>query len=158
MKFLADGMLGKLTRWLRILGQNVKYSTQFDDEELASLARKEDPVLLTRDFDLYKRSISSGLNVFFIETKDHTEQLAQLSSHFSFPLKLNFALSRCPKCNARLRPIQKEKIADKVEKNTFDHYQEFWRCLNCKQIYWHGAHWGRIRTTLRKADLKLKLS
>lgn len=52
MKFLADGMLGKLTRWLRMLGQDVRYSVQFDDSELLVLAKKEERVLLTKDLEL----------------------------------------------------------------------------------------------------------
>jgi len=158
MKFVADGMLGKLARWLRILGQDVKYSTDWNDEELIALAKSERRVLLTRDFELYQRSTANGLNAFYIEVEEEAEQLAKLSKRFAFPLKFDFKISRCPKCNARLRSAPKEKVAGKVEKTTFDNYDAFWRCPKCGQIYWHGAHWGRIRVTLGEAEDKLKLS
>ena len=38
-KFIADGMLGKLTRWLRILGQDVEYTGAIDDKELVQKAK-----------------------------------------------------------------------------------------------------------------------
>jgi len=158
MKFLADGMLGKLTRWLRILGHDVTYSTSLSDEELFALAKKERRVLLTRDFELYQKSTAKRLTAFYFEVEDNVEQLAEISKRRAFPLKFDIETSRCPKCNAKLRSVAKEKVAGRVEKNTFDHYTEFWRCPKCTQIYWHGAHWGRILATLRRAESKLKLS
>ncbi len=76
MKFLADAMLGKLTRWLRILGQDVVYSVEFNDSELLDLAKKEKRVLLTKDFELYKRAISKGLDSYYVEGKTESEHLA----------------------------------------------------------------------------------
>lgn len=158
MKFLTDGMLGKLTRWLRILGQDVKYSVNFNDAELIALAKKEHRVLLTRDFELYQRSAAKQLNAFYVEAKNETERLAELSRRFAFPLQVDVTTSRCPKCNGKLRPIPKEKAVGKVEENTFENYDEFWRCTHCGKIYWRGAHWGRISAMLEEAEGKLKLS
>jgi hypothetical protein len=157
MKFLADGMLGKLTRWLRILGQDVKYSSILSDEELIVLAKKERRAILTRDFELYQKTTANRLLAFYIEGEDNAEQLARISKQFAIQLEFNIETSRCPKCNGKLRSVPKAKIAGKVQKNTFDHYKEFWRCPKCRQIYWHGAHWGRIQATLKNAESKLKL-
>jgi uncharacterized protein with PIN domain len=64
--------------------------------------------------------------------------------------------SRCPKCNAKLASASKEEIADKVEKNTLIHYNEFWNCPSCGAVYWQGAHWTKIWATLKEAKEKLK--
>jgi len=69
VKFLADGMLGKLTRWLRMLGQDVKYSVQLGDDELLAMAKKEHRVLLTRDFELYQRAITEALTHITLKAK-----------------------------------------------------------------------------------------
>jgi len=66
------------------------------------------------------------------------------------------ATSRCPKCNAKVKPISKEKAGHKVQKNTFTNYNEFWQCPKCRQIYWQGAHWTKIRKTLDTARENLK--
>jgi len=156
LKFIADGMLGKLTRWLRILGHNVKYSNKLDDNQLLTIAKKERRILLTRDLELYQQATAKGVNAFYFEGTDEAERLAQLAKRFGIKLEVDMTISRCPKCNTRVKPIEKEKIADKVEKSTFTYYNEFWQCPKCKQIYWQGAHWTRIRKTLEQAKENLK--
>jgi uncharacterized protein with PIN domain len=151
LKFIADGMLGKLTRWLRILGQNVKYSNNLDDSQLITIAKKERRILLTRDLELYQQATAKGVNAFYVDGKTEAEKLAQLAQRFKIELEIDMEKSRCPKCNTRVKPIPKEEVMDKVEKSTFEYYDQFWRCPKCGQIYWQGAHWTRIRKTLDTA-------
>lgn len=155
MKFLADGMLGKLTRWLRILGHDVEYSPCMDDRALIAKAKEEGAILLTRDIELYKTATTKGIDAFFVYEKLEEEQLAELADRFGIDLKIDMTTSRCPKCNTPVKPTRKEEIADKVEKNTLEYYNEFWRCPNCGQVYWQGAHWTRIRKTLENAKQKM---
>jgi uncharacterized protein with PIN domain len=152
VKFVADGMLGKLTRWLRMLGQDVKYSAQFEDEELIVTARKEHRVLLTRDSELFQRAVAKGVEAFYVDGRTEPEKLAELAERFGFPLAIDLKRSRCPKCNTKIRSAPKEKLAGKVEKNTFTYYDEFWKCPKCGHIYWQGAHWTNIRSTLEEAE------
>lgn len=156
MKFVVDGMLGKLTRWLRILGHDVKYSTKLDDTELLGLAKKEKRVLLTRDFELYKQATTKGVDAFYLEGQTGEEKLAELAKRFGIDLDVDMTMSRCPKCNTCVKPIPKEEVEDKEKKNTLVHYDKFWECSKCGQIYWQGAHWTRIRRTLEKARENLE--
>jgi len=151
LKFIADGMLGKLTRWLRMLGHNVKYSNKLDDAQLMVIAKKERRILLTRDLELYQQATAKGVNVFYLEGTTEAERLAQLAKRYKIPLDIDLKISRCPKCNARVKPIAKESVEDKVEGTTFKFYDEFWQCPKCGQVYWQGAHWTRIRKTLEEA-------
>ena len=151
MKFIADGMLGKLTRWLRILGHNVKYSNKLDDAQLIIIAKKERRILLTRDLELYQQATAKGVDAFYLEGNTEAEKLARLAQRFGIELDVNMTTSRCPKCDTQVKPIPKEKVADKIEKSTFAYYDEFWGCPKCGQIYWQGAHWTKIRKTLEKA-------
>jgi uncharacterized protein with PIN domain len=151
VKFIADGMLGKLARWLRMLGQDVKYSNQSDDAELVAIAEKEQQVLLTRDLELYQHAVAKGINAFYVEGRTEAEKLAELAERFDFSLTIDLRRSRCPRCNTRIRLTPKETIAEKVEKNTLIHYDEFWKCPKCGQVYWQGAHWKGIQATLEEA-------
>jgi len=151
VKFIADGMLGKLTRWLRMLGQDVTYSNQFDDTELIAMAKREHRVLLTRDLALYQRAIAKGVDAFYVEGQTEAEKIAELAKRFDIPLGIDMKRSRCPRCNTKIQPTPKEEIASEVEKNTFNYYDEFWKCPKCGNIYWQGAHWDRIRATLEGA-------
>ena len=156
MKFIADGMLGKLTRWLRMLGYNVKYSNKLDDVQLIMMAKRVRRILLTRDLELYQQATAKEVDIFYLEGKTEGEKLAELAKRFKIKLDIDMTKSRCPKCNTQVKTIPKEKIADKVEKSTFAHYNEFWECPKCGQIYWQGAHWTRIRKTLETAKEILK--
>ncbi len=151
MRFLTDGMLGKLTRWLRMLGHDVEYTDSMDDKELIKKAKKENRVLLTRDLELYKQTITKGADAFLVESPDQTANLAGLAKRFRFPLEVDVRVSRCPKCNGRIKTVSKTSISNKIPSTTSSNYNKFWQCQNCGQIYWRGAHWKRIDKTLDEA-------
>lgn len=148
-------MLGKLTRWLRMLGHNVTYYRNFDDATLLVLAKTENRVLLTRDLKLYQKALKDGLNAFLVDAKEQKQRLAILSDHFDFNLEINLRKSRCPKCNGSLVNISKDDVKDKVPDGTFKYYNQFWQCTSCSQVYWKGAHWIRIQEALEDAKTKL---
>lgn len=156
MRFVVDGMLGKLTRWMRILGHDVKYSNDFDDAQLIAIAKKERRALLTRDFELYQQAIAKGVEAFYLEGKNEAERLALLAKRFGISLSVDMETSRCPKCNAQVKPVSKEKVSGEIKKSTFAHYNEFWKCPKCGQIYWQGAHWTKIEKTLEVAKENLR--
>jgi len=150
-------MLGKLTRWLRMLGCDVKYFNDLNDEELIKIAKEEERVLLTRDIQLYRRASVNGVQSYLVKCRTETERLAEVAQQFHIKLEIDVSNSRCPKCNARLEPILKDKIKDKVPQATARFYDDFWICPECEQIYWQGSHWQKINRKLLEAKvLKLK--
>ena len=155
MKFLADAMLGKLARWLRMLGHDVIYSVELDDPELLELSKCEERVLLTRDLELYNRAVAKGLDAHYIEGKTEPDRLAEVAKRYSLPLEIDMDKSHCPICNTKLATAAKEQLQTELEKNTYIYYDKFWKCPNCGQIYWQGAHWKQITQTLTNARQKL---
>lgn len=151
LKFVTDGMLGKLTRWLRMLGHDVEYANDLEDKMLIKIAKTEKRTLLTRDVELYQQATSQHANAFLVEGKNEAERLAALSKRFNLSLEFNPNASRCPKCNAKIKPAKKEKISEKIPSSTKTFYEEFWECPKCEKIYWQGAHWKRIGETLNEA-------
>ena len=79
------------------------------------------------------------------------EKLAELAERFDFPLVIDLSSSRCPRCNDEIRLVPKDTVKDEVEKNTFNYYDKFWKCVKCEHVYWRGAHWEGICTTLAEA-------
>jgi uncharacterized protein len=156
VKFIADGMLGSLARWLRMMGHDVVYRFGLDDDKLMALAKEEERVLLTRDLELYRRASAREIRVFYVEGRSEAERLAALAQRFGIALEIDLRTSRCPRCNTSIQSVPKAQIADRVEKNTFAHYEEFWECPNCKKVYWQGAHWPKIRDTLEDAESLVK--
>ena len=155
LKFIADGMLGKLTRWLRILGHDVTYFRSADDKTLAELAQSEHRVLLTCDRELYGRVVSMGLEAVLVKETDEVGKLADLAGRFGFALEVDLSVSRCSKCNAPIESVPKTVVVDEVPDGTSMHYDRFWRCIGCGQVYWQGAHWKRIEQTLEEARARL---
>jgi uncharacterized protein with PIN domain len=151
VKFLADAMLGKLSRWLRILGQDVEYNVNLTDDQLLEKAKAEGKVLLTKDFELYQRALGRGLEAFYVQGKSEAEHLAELAKRFGLSLEMDMDKSHCPRCNAKLQAISKEQIKSDVEPNTFLYNNNFWKCPNCGHVYWQGAHWKQIQETLTRA-------
>ncbi len=134
-----------------MMGHDTKYSTTLDDAQLLVVAKTEKRVLLTRDLALYQQAIAKGTDAFYVGGVTESERLAELAHRYGVALEIDLAQSRCPKCNGKLAAVPKAEITDKVEKNTLLHYSEFWRCPNCGTVYWQGAHWTKIRETLKAA-------
>ena len=151
LKFVTDGMLGKLTRWLRMLGYNVKYANNLDDKTLVKIAKTEKRILLTRDVELFQQATAQHIDAFLVEGKNEAERLAAMTKRFRLTLEFSPDNSRCPRCNARIKPAEKSEIADKIPSTTKAYYEEFWECPKCGKVYWQGAHWKRITETLDKA-------
>ncbi len=148
-------MLGKLARWLRMLGQDLLYSTELNDSGFLELAKKENRVLLTRDLELYQRANAKGLAAYYVEGLTEPDQLAELACRYNLTLTIDMDKSHCPLCNTILKATPKEQLTNGLEKNTLIYYEKFWKCPHCGQVYWQGAHWTQITNTLNEAQNKL---
>lgn len=155
LKFITDGMLGKLTRWLRMLGHDVTYFRSADDEKLIEMTKSEKRVLLTRDYKLFQQAATRGVEAVLVEKTDEVGKLADLARRFGFKLEIDLSVSRCPTCNARIKAVSKEVVANQIPEATSIYYNDFWLCLGCGKVYWQGAHWKRIGKTLEEAKIKL---
>lgn len=151
MKFIIDSMLGKLTRWLRMLGYDTKYVVNLDDNTLIEVAKTEERVLLTRDVELCGLARRNQIDVYLVEGNNSQERLAALSRKFGMKLELDPDTSRCSKCNSKIVPVRKEVILKDVPSGTAKFHERFWRCPKCHKVYWQGAHWKNIIKTLEKA-------
>lgn len=138
-------MLGKLARWLRILGLDTLYEPSLSDAELLQRAKGEGRTLITRDVALHKRACREGAMSFLVREKDNLALLKEVA-----PLIDSHRLgSRCPACNTALMPAhtdERRMQSDGLENGS-------WRCPSCGKLYWHGSHWKGIRRTLILAGL-----
>ncbi len=107
LKFMADSMLGRLARWLRILGHDVVYETSISDDDLIARALRENRIILTMDRELADRK--SAKNVLLIKSYDYKEQLKHVITYYKIDCESHI-FSRCLLCNERLDSIEKEKI------------------------------------------------
>jgi hypothetical protein len=146
VKFVVDGMLGKLGKWLRILGYDTLYYNDKTDEELVDIADMEGRVLLTKDTELAHNFL---VQTFLVRGNNPEEQLRQVVRRFELDLDEG-AMSRCPVCNAELKQVGKMSVKHSVPRFVFESYEEFWRCGHCDKIYWTGTHWRNIKQRIEQ--------
>ena len=146
-RFVLDGHLARLARYLRMLGFDVWHAPHPPDEELAAISSQEGRVLLTRDVGLLKRrEVRRG---YFVRATDPRLQLEETVRRFGLydPTE---PFTRCPRCNTELRPVAKDAVVDRLPPRTAELYNEFMQCPTCERVYWKGSHYDRMRAWIER--------
>jgi len=146
MTFVVDGMLGKLAKWLKILGFDTVYFSRVEDDDLLRLAQKEGRALLTRDTGLAVRARS--LKCLLIRKQRWEDQVRQVLEDFE--LRGQVALySRCLACNVGLKPVSKANAKNLVAPFVWEQAAEFSLCPSCGRVYWPGTHFRDMESRLK---------
>ncbi len=158
MQFVADAMLGKLARWLRIMGYDTLCAADMpvDDDDLLNIALDEGRILLTRDRELYHRAIDAGVRAVFVASTDIVAQLVQLVKLVGLELRDTPAKTICPSCNGSLYPASRSDVRGLVPATVLDTHREFWVCQSCGKVFWEGSHWRRIKEIVENVRAALK--
>lgn len=146
LKFAADRMLGRLAKWLRILGQDVVYGQHLTGHGLIRAARAEGRLILTRDRRLKQKQPPPFL---FIESDHSREQIRQVIRECDLKPALNL-FTRCIECNTVLQPRTKGSIENAVPPYVFSTQDKFSWCPKCRRIYWPATHHQRMRAELEQ--------
>ncbi len=151
--FLLDNHLGRLARYLRLLGFDTLYfNNAYDDAQLAEIAQKKDCILLSRDRGLLKRS--QVVHGYCLRSKEPRQQVADVLHRYQLTAKIK-PWRRCLRCNGTLQPVAKEEIVHRLEPKTKRYYYDFQICSDCQQIYWRGSHFNKLEafvTQMSKLD------
>jgi uncharacterized protein with PIN domain len=143
-RFLADEMLGRLTKWLRLLGYDTKYASDLSDAEILEVAESETRILLTRDTSLIRRKRCR--NYLFIKSDHWREQLKQV--YLEAALNCDSVLTMCAVCNVPLWSVDKRSVESLVPPYVYRTQQRFSMCGNCSRIFWSATHVSEIMEEL----------
>lgn len=161
--FVADIMLKKLARWLRILGFTTIYAGDYarEDDAIIRLAmKKRGAVLLTADKEMYAKA-RDWVRVHFVEEKDVASQIAGVLKASKLKLESKEFPSRtvCPRCGSKLKQVSRKAVEGKVFQRILRGHRVFWVCKNkaCSKVYWMGTHWKKIAKVASVVQKKLKL-
>ncbi|SNQ60543.1 Mut7-C RNAse domain-containing protein [Candidatus Methanoperedens nitratireducens] len=155
MKFIADRMLERLARWLRLFGYDTAgiMKQENEDDTLLELAQSEGRILISRDEALIRRAIKKGIKAYQVSSLEIIEQLREIQKEFN--IKFEPLMNRCSLCNSPIRkvePFEMELVRSKdyVYPARLESGTEFWICDKCGQVYWQGKHWENIMETVKK--------
>jgi uncharacterized protein with PIN domain len=147
-RFILDVHLGKLASSLRLLGFDALYRNDYEDAQIARISAAESRVVLTRDLGVLMRSLVT-LGYYVRDTKPQ-HQIIEILRRFQLGNKVK-PFHRCIRCNGTLNQVDKQLIIDRLPQETKRQIDRYYRCSNCEQIYWKGAHFQRMQEFVGKA-------
>lgn len=146
--FILDVHLGKLARQLRLLGLDCLWRNDYDDPEIVALAADEHRCILTRDRRLlFARAVTHG---YCLRSSDPQAQLLEVLQRFDLGNQLK-PFSRCARCNGAIAAVEKSAVRERLWPKTARHYERFYQCGDCGQVYWEGPHLPRLRQLIARA-------
>ena len=148
MTFVADCMLGKLAKWLKILGFDVLYFSKVADKDLVDISRREDRLLLTRDTGLIERTAKRP-NRLFVRSDVLEDQIAQVLDDLWLwdDVRPN---TRCIECNLPLKALARERARNLVTPFVLEHASSFAICPGCDRVFWQGTHYGDMERKIER--------
>lgn len=141
VRLVVDGHLGRLARYLRMLGLDVSYRADVSDEDLARLAAGERRILLTRDAELLKRRLVT--HGYRVRESSPRRQLAEVVRRLDLARALA-PFTRCLVCNDLLVPVGKDQVLQELPPRVREGQETFRRCPSCRRVYWPGSHHRRM--------------
>ena len=139
-RFVVDVNLGRLARYLRLLGFDCHYDNRFSDAEVARISVDESRTVLTRDRALLLQKIIT--HGYFVRADQPAEQVREVLARMDL-YRLVRPFTRCTRCNGMLEKVDKQAILAELQPRTRKYYDDFQRCSQCGQIYWKGSHFMR---------------
>ena len=155
VKFVTDNNVGKLARWLRLIGYDALLFKQKDDGQMIKTALSEGRVILTKDTQFMKRRLVTNgkLKTILVEQDDPKLQMQEVVKI----LNLNYhfkPFSLCLECNQVLIARDKEEVKNLVPAHVFETQASYTECPVCHRIYWQGTHWQAMLKKLE--DLQIE--
>ena len=147
MKFILTKELGRLAKWLRILGFDTVYFSENNASSLVIQALRDERIILTRNQRLPQ---TRGVKIVLITQEKIKEQIREILKLLHIAPDAQQMFTRCILCNEVLVDIAKDKVKDKVPEYVFKTQEDFVTCPQCQRIYWQGTHWGNVIATLKE--------
>ena len=151
LKFIVDNNVGKLAKWLRMMGYDAVLFDGSDDSYLVAKALAEDRIILTRDTQIMKRGVitSGRLKAILINSDEPESQIRQVIDTLNLDCRLRL-FTLCLECNQPLEERSKDQVKDRVPPYVFLTQKQYMECPACHRIYWRGTHWKAMTEKLKR--------
>ena len=143
--------MGKLAKWLRLMGYDTRLFSGSDDSQLIAQAQAEGRVILTRDTQIMKRRVITRGKVKAILIQSDAPEIQIHQVIVSLSLDPNFRpFTLCLECNQILVERDREGAKDLVPPYVYQTQSQFMQCPACHRLYWRGTHWQTMSERLKK--------
>ena len=149
LKFIVDQNVGRLVKWLRIMGYDTIFFNGSNDSLMIATALAEGRVILTRDTQIMRRRVVTKglLKAILIQSEYPQEQIRQVIETLNLDC-LSRPFTLCLECNQPLVERSKEQVKDLVPPYVFKTQSQYMQCPSCRRIYWRGTHWQAMTKRL----------
>ncbi len=145
-RFILDVHLGKLARYMRMLGFNTAYSSDWDDDRIIEISLEQKRIILTRDIGILKqRRVSHG---YWVRRSEPLDQVQEVLDALDLSSQLR-PFTRCMECNGDIHAVGKDEVKPHIARDIVDRFDAFWRCGECRRIYWQGSHYKRMQERIK---------
>ena len=151
MQFILTPELGRLAKWLRILGFDAVYLRQINFASLLIQALRDNRIILTRNLHFINKA--RVVKAVWIKSQGLNRQLKQILKELNIKPEKELMFSRCTICNTKLNKISKQQVRQRVPGYVFKTQDNFFSCHSCQRIYWPGTHWGNVANILKETDI-----
>jgi uncharacterized protein with PIN domain len=152
-KFIADINLGRIVKYMRVLGFDIYYDSLLSNREIIEISKRENRIILTKSRKLLKfKDVTHGI---FIRPGTTTEQIRRIIDYLDIKDNIK-PFSRCLRCNTLLKTVLKEKILDRIPPKTKELCDEYVQCQFCDKIYWKGTHFINMKKVVRQILNKIE--
>jgi len=151
IRFIVDHNVGKLAKWLRMMGYDSLFFDGDNDSDMVRQALSEGRVILTRDTEIMKRRIINRgqLKAILIESDEPERQMRQLMNTLDLKSHLQ-PFTLCLECNCPLMEKSREEVKDRVPPYVYKTQSQYMECPKCGRIYWRGTHWEAMTRKLEQ--------
>ncbi|MFC2048151.1 Mut7-C RNAse domain-containing protein [Chloroflexota bacterium] len=151
LKFIVDHNVGKLAKWLRMMGYDTLFFDGSDDSQMVRVALDDGRVILTRDTQIMKRWVvtTGRLKAILIESEEPEQQIRQVIETLNLDSQFK-PFTVCLECNQSLVERSKEQVQYRVPLYVFRTQNQYMECPACHRIYWRGTHWQAMLKRLKK--------
>ena len=149
--FIADVNVGKLARWLRVMGFDTLMFEGTEDSDLVRAALAGGRIILTRDSHIASRRLvrEGRLKAVLITSDNLDDQVRQVVRELGLPHDFR-PFTRCLECNQPLVERTPEEVRERVPPYVFRTQTGYMECPRCHRIYWRGTHWQAMTDRLKR--------
>jgi len=152
-RFIVDHNVGKLVKWLRMMGYDSLFFNGNDDSDMVRQALADYRIILTRDSGIMKRRVVNNgrLRAVLIKSEVPEQQMRQVINTLKLDCQFR-PFTLCLECNEPLVERKQEEVRDRVPPYVFKTQRQYMECPACRRIYWRGTHWKAMMRKMERLE------